>query len=413
MSKTFEDVNMGNPFKNQIDTWEIYRQFPEEVIIKDRNIFDFSIVKACANKLVVVWSEYYPEIDEEVNIYSCCYGNEKCPKPMILYKGHYANPYIKIAVGRNCKIHLLLTHSRGLPNKLVLKTYNGTSWETETKIADVESFTFGHNIIASQKSEKIYVIFGDYREWHTFPYIFTAIFTGHTAKEFGKLYLIEGNGISWSEPRKITKTGRFSALNPSICLNDKMNILHIVWEDERLGFWKKAIYYDFFDGNNFSGNKRISGKVRGASLPLMACDNRNNIYVVWSAFNKNDIDKLYFREKINNSWSDVIELASKGIINSVATDTLGNVHFVWDDSSQIYYKIKTKSFWTKTVTFIGNKARICIDEANDVHFLLLRRKEQKKYTLIYNRLQYKSLLRKRKKGGCSDPPPGWTYFSPF
>ncbi|MGB3459401.1 MAG: hypothetical protein WBB08_08935 [Halobacteriota archaeon] len=383
---------MDNPFKKQIDTWEIYKRFPEEVIINDRNIFDFSIVKTCGDKLGVVWSEYYPERDDEVNIYSCCYGIEKCPKPMILYKGHYANPYIKIAVGRNCKIYLLLTYSRGLSNELVLKIYNGTSWEPETKIADIESFTFGHNIIASQKREKIYVIFGDYREWHTFPYILTAIFTGHTAKEFGKLYLIQGNGVSWSESRRVTKTGRFSTLNPSIYLNDEMDILHIVWEDERLGYWERTIYYDSFDGDNFSGNKRISGKVRGVSLPSIACDNRNNIYVVWSTFDKDDAGKLYFRERINNSWSDAMELASRGVINSVTTDTLGNVHFVWDDGSQIYYKVKTESFWTKTVTFIGDKARICIDKANDVHFLLLRREEQRKYALIYSRLEHKKDL---------------------
>ncbi|MBC2702899.1 MAG: hypothetical protein HF976_16125 [ANME-2 cluster archaeon] len=378
---------MDNPFKNQIDIWEIYKQFPEEVIIKDRNIFDFSIVKACGDKLVVVWSEYYPEIDEEVNIYSCCYGYENCSKPMILHKSHYASPYIKMAVGRNCKIHLLLSHSRGLSNELVLKTYNGTSWEPETKIADMESFTFGQNIVPSQKREKIYVIFGDYRELHTFPYILTAIFTGHTAKEFGKLFLIQGNGISWNKPRRVTKTGRFSTLNPSICLNDEMDILHIAWEDERLGYKKRTIYYDSFDGDDFSGNKRISGKLLGASLPSIACDNKNNIYIVWSTFDKDGAGKLYFRERINNSWSDVMELASKGALNSVTTDTLGNVHFVWDDGSKIYYKIKTESFWTNTVTFIGDKARIFIDKANDVHFLLLRREEQRKYALIYNILK--------------------------
>lgn len=376
-----------NSTKNQINNREIYKQLPGEVLISDRNIFDFSIAKTCDDRFVVVWSEYYPERNNEVNIYSCSYSNDKCSNPEILYKGYYRSPYIKIASGRNCKIHLLLTYSYGLPNELVLKTYNGTSWEPEIKVIDIQSSTFGHNIIASQKREKIYVIFGDYREWHTFPYILTAIFTGHTTKEFGKLFLIQGNGVSWSEPRRVTKTGRFSTLNPSICLNDEMDILHIVWEDERFGYWKRTIYYDSFDGNNFSGNERISGKVLGASLPSIACDNKNNIYVVWSTFDKNDAGKLYFRERINNSWSDIMELTSRGVINSVTTDTLGNVHFVWGDGSQIYYKIKTESFWTKTVTFIGDKARICIDKANDVHFLLLRREEQRKYALIYSILE--------------------------
>lgn len=370
--------------------WEFYKQLVEEGLISDRNIFDFSIANSCDNKLIVVWSEYYPEKNNEVNIYSNYYDyDNKCLGSVMLYKGYHASPYIKTAVGKDCKIHLLLIYSRGLPNKFILKTYNGISWET--KITEIESFTFGHNIIASRKRDKIYIVFGDYREQHTFPYILTAIFTGHSTKEFGKLFLICGNGISWSEPRKITKSGRFSTLNPSICLNDEMDFLHIVWEDERLGYWKRTIYYDSFDGNKFSGNEKISGKVIGASLPSIACDNKNNIYVVWSTFDKKNLGKLYFRERINNVWSNVMPLAINGVINSITSDNFGNIHFVWDDGSQVYYKIKSESFWTKTVTFIGNKAKICVDKANNVHFLLLRKKEQEKCTLIYNKLEYKKV----------------------
>lgn len=382
----------NNSLENKIDVWDIYRRLPEKVIINDRNIFDFDIVKTCGEELVVIWSEYYPGRNDEVTIYSYSYNYEGCQKLITISEGDHVSPYITTTSGTDCKIHLLLTRSLGVSTELLLKTYNGTSWKTETKIINIESATFGHKIVASQKREKFYVILGDYREWHTFPYILTAIFTGHTGREFGKLFLIEGNGVSWTDPRKITKTGRFSTLNPSICLNDEMDILHIVWEDERTGYWNRTIYYDSFDGHNFSGNKRICGNIRRASLPSIACDNNNNIYAAWSTFDNHDSYKLYLRERLNNSWRQIVELSSSGIMNIITTDNLGNVHFVWDDGSQIYYKIKTESFWTKTTTFIGNKAKITIDKKNNVHVVLLRREKERKCSLIYNRLEYEKGL---------------------
>lgn len=381
-----------NPSKNQIDAQEIYEWFPEKVIVSNRNIFDFSIVTTCNDELVIVWSEYFPERDDEVSIYSCCYSNEKCQRPMTIYHSNNITPYIRITAAINCKVHLLLDRSHGASTELLLKTHNEAGWMPETKIIDIKYATFGHNMIASRRREKIYIIFGDYSEWHTFPYILTAIFTGHTAKEFGKLFMIQGNGVLWDRPRRVTNRGRFSTLNPAICLNDEMDTLHIVWEDERLGYRERTIYYDSFDGDNFSGNKRISGKVLGASLPLIACDNRSNIYVVWSTLDRGSGSRLHFRERIGNSWSDVIELAMGVVGDSITTDTLGNVHFVWQDGSQVYYKIKTKSSWTKTVTFVGSRARISVDSKNGIHLVLLRRQEERKCALICNQLKYKEVL---------------------
>jgi hypothetical protein len=373
--------------QNLIDMGDIFELLSQDVIISDRNIFDFSIETVCGDRLIVVWSEYYPERHEQVSIYSCLYDKGKCQKPAIAYEGYCVDPNIGITAGKDCKVHLLLARSNGAKTELLLKTHNGVAWSPQTRIVDIESATFGHRIVASRKAAKFYVILGHYREWHTFPYILTAIFTGHTGKAFGKLFLIYGDGMSWSEPRRITKPGRFSASNPSICLNDELDTLHIVWEDERSGYWNKTIYYDSFGGNDLSGNKKISGRIRRASMPAIACDSRDNIYVAWSTFDKDDSFRLYFRERLNNSWCPIVELPGSGIVNTVVADTLGSVHLVWGDGSQIYYKIRTRSSWTKTAAFLGNRAKIFIDQENCVHLILVVRKDQQKDTLLYNKLQ--------------------------
>lgn len=233
------------------------------------------------------------------------------------------------------------------------------------------------------------MVFGDYRERHYFPYILTAILSGHVCERFGKLYLIKGDGNSWDTPKKITKDGRFSCSHPQICLNDEIQHVHFIWEDERLGYRNKAIFYDSFHENRFEGNRKISIDLANPFAPFIACDNKDNLYVVWSTFERNDIGKLYFRYRIDNSWSEAIELADRSVINSISTDTFGNIHFVWGDGAHIFYKIKCESFWTKTIKIDGQKARFCIDKKNDAHLVIQKIRGSRYYVLMHNIFRFK------------------------
>lgn len=373
------DINHVNDL---IEIGEMYNWLPDKRLALDREVFDFSVVTDGKDRVFGVWSEYGTD-QEEVKIYSCIIDDLGWQEPVALYMGKHAYPHVKITSGRGDKIHLLLGRGRGPSDELLLYTYNGTSWEHGRKISDTETHTFGHNIIASQKREKIYIVFGNYQERHYFPYILTALLSGHVGKDFGKLFLIKGDNISWSVPRRITKRGRFSCLFPAICLNDEMDILHIVWEDERLGYWKKAIYYDSFDGSNFVGNIKISENRHKAFFPSIGCDSENNVYVAWSALENENSQGLYYRERVKNSWSKIVKLSDKGGINSVTTDNLGKAHILWEDGSQTHYKLRIGPSWSKTVVMNGIKARICADWRNNVHLLLLSREGK----FVYKKLE--------------------------
>lgn len=380
------DINHVNDL---IEIGEMYNWLPDKRLALDREIFDFSIVTDGKDRVFGVWSEYSTD-QEEVKIYSCIIDDVGWQEPVAVYMGKHAyHPHVKITSGRGDKIHLLLGRERGPSHELLLDTYNGTSWEHGRKISDMETHTFGHNIIASQKREKIYIVFVNYQERHYFPYILTALLSGHVGKDFGKLFLIKGDGISWSVPRRITKRGRFSCLFPAICLNDEMDVLHIVWEDERLGYWKKAIYYDSFDGSKFVGNIKINENRHKAFFPSIACDSENNVYVAWSALENENSQGLYYRERVKNSWSKIVKLSDKGGINSVTTDSLGKIHILWEDGYQIHYKLRIGLSWSKTVIMDGIKARISTDMKNNVHLLLLSREGE----FVYKKLESREPLR--------------------
>ncbi len=217
----------------------------------------------------------------------------------------------------------------------------------------------------------------------------TALLSGHVCEKFGKLHFLRGNGNSWDTPRKITKSGRFNCSYPQICLNDETQHMHVVWEDKRPGYKNIAIFYDFFHENRFEGNRKISVDLTNTFVPAITCDNKDNLSVVWSTLEEDYIGKLYFRQRIDNSWGEAIELAERGIINSLLTDTLGNIHFLWGDGYHIFYKIQSESFWTKTIKIEGEEARIRIDKKNNVHLVVQKIRDRKNYILIHNIFRFK------------------------
>jgi beta-xylosidase len=159
--------------------------------------------------------------------------------------------------------------------------------------------------------------------------------------------------------------------------------------DERLGYRNKAIFYDSFSENRFAGNKKVSIGSVNAFAPSIISDSKDNLYVVWSTFEGDGMGKLYFRCRIDGSWSREAELADRGVIESLLVDSEGNVHFVWGDGSNIFHKVKCESFWTKTVNIEGQNARICIDRKNKVHLFIYKTVKEGYYVLIHNILQSK------------------------
>ena len=375
----------------QMEIRDIYEQLPEVRLALNTKVFDFGIAVDSRERFHLVWSEYSPDT-EEVKIYSRVFHENEWEPPILVYEGQNRSPDVNITVAHDDKIHLLLTGAKGLVYELGFKTYNGTSWGPETTIVEVETSTFGHNIAASHRTNEIYVVYGDYNERHYFPYILTAIFTGHTSKEFGKLFLIQGNGMFWIDPIRITKRGRFSCTNPKICLCDKESVLNIAWEDERNGYWTREVYYDSFSQKEFSGNRRVSENRNEGHSPLITCDDENNVYLLWNSSKNEELNVLWYRERIDNIWSESLKLPDRGIANSIGVDNLRNVHIMWANEDRIFLKMKIDSVWSDAIIFDGMNAKSFVDTANNIHILQLNFRNEKQSVFTYRKFVWKGTV---------------------
>lgn len=353
-------------------------------IIQNRKIFDFFIEIIKPDIPCVIWSEYDSENDEEVTIFSSIYKSGKWKDSKLVYIGKFTYPNIKITSGYNNKMHILLARKRGSKDDLNLITYDGTEWNPVKKIRDIKNRTFGYSIAASKFKQEIYVVFGDYRERHFFPYILTAPFSGHICKDFGKLFMIKGDGVSWGKSMRITDNGKFSCKQSSIFLNQQSDILHIVWVDHRHGFRERAIYYDSFIKGMFCNNVKVSQNNQMLFSPFVSCDREDNIQIAWSIIDRDSLGKLCYRERRRGRWQDVVELSNKGLINDMTVDLSGNVHIVWDDEHHVYYQTKMGERWGDARTLDGKMAKVGIDERNDVHLVILRRRNNGQDSLVYN-----------------------------
>jgi hypothetical protein len=364
-----------------------YELVQEERLVSNRTIFDFFVVASGACTAYVVWSEYNADADQEITIYSIIFDGASWKESELVCTSKFAYPNIRITTGYGGTIHLLLARARGSIDELILVTHDGTTWR-QTKIRDVKTRTFGHSIAASKERERIYIVFGDYQERYFFPYVLAAPLSGHICKDFGKLSVITGDGVRWREPMRITDRGRFSCGQPSICLNDRTDTLHCVWMDERHGFRERAIYYGYSAGKRFSSNTRVSKHNQMVFSPFISCDQQDNVHMAWSTMGRDKLGSLYYREQRGGTWQNIVELSEKGLMNDMAVDLLGNVHCAWSNGNNAYYQVKANDGWSKAHTLGSRRAKLCVDESNDIHLVFLQMQKDGRDSLVYKGLRW-------------------------
>lgn len=379
----------GKTNKATTEKVRLKEQMNKEIpIISNRKIFDFFIEIIDPDIPCIIWSEYDVGNDKEVTINSSFFKDKKWKEPEVVYRGKYVKPDIKIAMGFNNEIHILMGRERGGIDELNIITYDGTGWNPPQKILNAKTRTFGYSIAASKFKKEIYVVFGDYSERYYFPYIFTAPLSGHVCKDFGKLFLIKGDGFSWQKPIRITDKGKFSSEEPNICLNDQKDVLHIVWVDHRYGFRNRAIYYDSFMKNRLVRNIELTNHEQLIFSPVITSNPENsNIIVAWSILGEDGLGKLFCRERSYDKWLEAVELSEKGLMNDMTFDYLGNVHSVCSDNYNIYYQQKIKDAWIKALKLDASRAKLSVDMRNDIHLVVRRKQENGQCSLVYLKLK--------------------------
>ncbi len=176
---------------------------------------------------------------------------------------------------------------------------------------------------------------------------------------------------------------------PSICVNSTGGI-HIVWQDHTDGIWgndTEIMYVSSSDGISWSNVTIISDGFNGiywnngeSWMPTIAIDQYNNIKISWNDHTDGiwglDSEVMYVSSTNGLSWSN-ITVISDGFNEiywnqdvssnqAITFDQWGNLHIVWQDSTDGIWGNDTEIMYT----FISFKIDFQIDLAFYINFIL-------------------------------------------
>ncbi|MHA1218174.1 MAG: hypothetical protein ACTSO5_05750 [Candidatus Heimdallarchaeaceae archaeon] len=195
-------------------------------------------------------------------------------------------------------------------------------------------------------------------------------------EEKNDLYTVDSYDSStwnWTTTEVISDDNSDFSYVPSLAV-DSAGSVHIAWESVDLGgtLADHKISYKRWDAltQSWTTTEIISTEsTTGSFNPCVAVDSNNNLHIVWGdetdyngcgadrdIFYKRWRDIFYKRWNAgSSSWTttEVVSTESTGYSRnpSLAVDSFGNPHVVWDEVNDIFYKYwnDTSSSWTSAV----------------------------------------------------------------
>lgn len=172
------------------------------------------------------------------------------------------------------------------------------------------------------------------------------------------------NGLTWSSDTRLTNN---TASSYEPCISSYGSNLHILFSDERSGYFE--IYYmrSTNNGSNWSTAVRVSADDSYHSYSAFICAT-NYIYAAWLDEFEGDLDIYYSRSSNNGyNWSTPVSLTNGNQAQKypMITSSGSNVHIVYEDervsltNTEIYYRRSTNSGvnWDAEVRLTNNSAQ--------------------------------------------------------
>jgi hypothetical protein len=187
-------------------------------------------------------------------------------------------------------------------------------------------------------------------------------------------------GTTWSGIIQLTWNSGNSSY-PSAAA-DPANGIHMVWKDGTPG--NDEIFYKYSPDNGltWSALTRLTWSTGCTIDPAVAADSGTGIHVVYSDYKSSNRD-IYYKRSTNSgsTWSAITRLCwsfSNSDKPSIAVDSCGGVHVVWEDYSamnyEIYYKRSTDggTTWSTLTRLTWNSGEsqapvICADSGSGIH----------------------------------------------
>ncbi|MEM3042437.1 MAG: BNR-4 repeat-containing protein [Thermoplasmata archaeon] len=158
-----------------------------------------------------------------------------------------------------------------------------------------------------------------------------------------------GSELSFGSDTLITSNSNAQE-NPWIVVTN--DSILVIWQDERNSVGSPDIYFarSTDNGSTFSTPVRVDDSTTGSqAYPRMVVDNSGKIHAVWQDTRSGNTRIYYANSKDNGTtWSASIQVnqtsTGQQSVPSIAVDSDGTIHVVWDDSrsgAHVYYARST------------------------------------------------------------------------
>ncbi len=288
----------------------------------------------------------------------------------ITHSGNASSP--AIAVEDNGNIHIVWdeqtnANNSGADRDIFYKRWNATTgiWTGLNLVSNNSTLDSSDPSIAVDSNGNVHIVWTDLTNYAG---------AGSDSDIFYRCWNAS-TGV-WNETQVISTTSTENSIKAAVVVDGNLDI-HITWVDAS----NKDIRYKFFNSTSriWKGQvnltDQVSPKIDSMWLnsPEIAVDSMRNIYIVWAGnmYQGNGFNgSIYFRYwnatiktwngfTNNTDWLSMIYPNKTSNMPSIALDTLGEVHVIWQDhiqsdgniTSEILYKYwnSTNKIWTGKV----------------------------------------------------------------
>ena len=332
-----------------------------------RNPYDSSYPKVAADPkggIHVVWEDWAP-LNNEITYRRSTDGGATWSRPtqLTLDGGSFAT----IAADATRGIHVVYINSSLGSSEIFYKrsSNRGKTWSEPTRLTFSKVYT-SYPSIAVDKRKGIHVVWQDKSP--------SEIFYRRSPNR----------GKKWKKRTRLTTNAGRSG-SPSIA-TDASGGIHVVWEDDTPGNFEIFYIRSTDGGATWSEPKQLTRNTGVSSWPVITADADNGIHVAWSDNTPPEGSEIFYARSTDGgtTWSEPIrltQLAGCSEFPAIAADSGNGIHIVWSDEvpggyNQIYYKYSydkgaTWNAWIRLTRklFISYYPSVAADSNGVVHFI--------------------------------------------
>jgi hypothetical protein len=279
-------------------------------------------------------------------------------------------PWPEIEVDNNgvpCVLYSAVTEGN---YEAVLNRYINGAWTGHWNVAKTSNGGSAYPCIVIDRNTNDYYVF-----WQDDA---NRAFEEQTYWEIWMRYLRGGSG-SWIGGG-ILPDRQHRAYTPQAAI-DSQGGIYVVYANRALGNLTRVFFTqnkEPKDWNKWTDSIDISGST-GLSFayPQMACDNAGNVYVVWMDNREGNIE-VYFRKRVKNKWSSIINLSNSAGPSEDPTVAVnketGDIYVAWEESQKIFFREFKEGKWLDPVNLTEYSSssahpHLYVDQGGSIHLV--------------------------------------------